>query len=106
MTSRVAYPGTAVTNDVLTAANVNNLPGGWIGYAEVTANQTGITTEVDLTGLSQAVTVNTSRRIRISLYIPRAASSVSADRILITIYEGATQLQSNTVTCDATSLGE
>jgi hypothetical protein len=39
---RTAYAPVAAT--VLTAANLAKLPGGWIGYNEVTANQTTITT--------------------------------------------------------------
>lgn len=66
MPVRTAYAGAAIAGEVLTAANVNKLPGGWLGYAEVTANQTGITTEVDLTGLTVTVTVGTSRRIRVT----------------------------------------
>lgn len=52
--------------DVITEANLEKLPGGWIGYAEVSANQASISTETDLTGLSVTVTVGDSRRIRIT----------------------------------------
>lgn len=62
-----------------------------LAYAEVTANQTGITTEVDLTGLTVTVTVPAGRRIKIttSIYINRTvADGVSVLRIK----EGGTQL--------------
>lgn len=65
MVNRTAFPGTA-TNTTHLASEDNSLPGGWIGYAEVVAAQLSITTLTDLTGLSQAVTVNTSRRIMIT----------------------------------------
>lgn len=66
MAVRTAYPGTAVAG-VLTVANVNNLPGGWIGYVSITADSnTWNTTATAITGLSVTVTVNTSRRIRIT----------------------------------------
>ena len=66
MAVRTAYVATQAAGDVLTSANFSKLPGGWIGYAEVTADQTGITTITDLTSLSVAVTVNTSRRIQVT----------------------------------------
>ena len=42
------------------------MPGGWIGYEQVTADQTGITAVVGLTGLTVVPTVNASRRIRVT----------------------------------------
>lgn len=39
---------------------------GEIGYAQTTAIQTGVTTEVDLTGLTVAVTVESGRKIRVT----------------------------------------
>jgi len=43
--------------------------GGQLGYAQVVADQTGITTVTDLTGLSVVVIVATSRRIKISGHV-------------------------------------
>lgn len=63
MAVRTAYD--AVAGTTLTAANLDKYPGGWIGYAEVTANQTGISSVTDLTSLSVTVTVGTSRRIQV-----------------------------------------
>lgn len=62
-----------------------------IGYAQVTTNQGGITTEVDLTGLSVVVTVAADRRIRITGEL-LVESSVANDFIRMDIQEGATQL--------------
>lgn len=93
MPARTAYAGAAVAGEVLTAANVNKLPGGWIGYNQVTANQLTIgLTATDLTGLSVAVTVGTSRRIRISASaaVQQRTSAALAE---LDIYEGATRLQ-------------
>ncbi len=66
MSARVALPGTSTDTTVWTEADVDSLPGGWIGYVEVTSSQTGITSITDLSGLSVAVTVNASRRIRVT----------------------------------------
>lgn len=71
MTVRTAYAGTALAGDPYTAANHARMPGGWIGYAEVTANQAiqdadsgGL--ETNLTGLTVTVTVGANRRIKIT----------------------------------------
>lgn len=80
MPVRTAYAGTAIAGDVYTAANHARMPGGWIGYNQVVADQLGITTEVTLTGLSVTVTVNANRRIRItgSATIVTATANASA----------------------------
>lgn len=63
-------------------------PQGIVGYAQVTASQTGITTEVDLTGLTTTATVGANRRVRISAQV-LFNSSVAADRIGLEIKDGA-----------------
>lgn len=74
---------------------INDLSGayplGTLGYAQIVADQGGITTEVDLTGLSAAVTVGTSRRIRISFQC-LIAHNVASDMSRVSIKEGATLL--------------
>lgn len=92
MAVRTGYVGTQVAGDVLTAANFSKLPGGWLGYVEVTADQTGITTEVDLTSLTLAVTVGTSRRIKITGSV-MAQSTIAGDAVVLQIKEGGTYLQ-------------
>lgn len=63
-----------------------------LGYAQVTSNQTGITTETDLTGLSVTVTVPSGgRRIKITAFVI-SHSDTAADRIKLRIKEGATVL--------------
>lgn len=92
MPVRTAYAGAAVSGEVLTAANVNKIPGGWIGYATNTAAQTGVgTTATDLTNLTVTVTVDTSRRIRITGYVP-IQQRTSAALSEVDIHEGATRL--------------
>jgi hypothetical protein len=78
---------TAHVKDVL-----DTIAHGVLGYAQVVASQTGITTEVDLTGLSVAVTAGTSRRIRIS-YALRTVGSAISSTVGVTIKEGGTALQ-------------
>lgn len=65
---------------------------GTLGYAEVTADQSGITTIADLTSLSVTVTVRSGRRIKISGEI-RALSSVGSDLVGLYIRESTTTLR-------------
>lgn len=72
-----------------------NMPWGILGTAFVSANQTGITSVVDLTGLTITVTVPVNRWIRISangLVFSATAGTVTTSGAVIV--EGATQLQS------------
>lgn len=89
MAVRTAYDPTA--GEVLTAANLEKLAGGWIGYAEATANQTGIGASTDLTSLSVAVTVGPSRRIRITVWTSTIMTNTNA-AIALQIKEGVTTL--------------
>lgn len=63
-----------------------------LAYAQVTANQSGITTEVDLTGLSVTVFVPDGRRIRVSGYV-QPFTSVANDTFLARIYQDGAQVQ-------------
>lgn len=78
---------------------------GTLGYAQVTANQTGITAEVDLTGLSVTVTVATSRRIKITGEC-LAQNSASGNVHALRIKEGTTQLQSRQLVSGAANSDE
>lgn len=79
-----------------------DLPLGQLGYAEVTADQTAITSVVDLTGLSAAVTAGSNRRIRI-----RAQGQFYTDgsdhRVGFFIQEGATIIQQGNFLLSITS---
>lgn len=92
MTVRTAFTGTASPGDVFTAENTDDLPGGWIGYAEVTGNQTSITTEANLTSLTVTVTTNTSRRIKISGKCEMSSTQLG-DAMTLNIKESTTVLQ-------------
>jgi hypothetical protein len=62
-----------------------------LGYAEVTASQAGIATEVDLTGLAVTVNVPAGRRIRITGYT-LFSRTVGDGTVSLRIREGATQI--------------
>ncbi len=53
--------------EAATSTNMNKMAGGWIGYATNSADQTGITTLVDVTDITVTVTVGTSRLIRVDV---------------------------------------
>ena len=58
--------------EVLTAANLNKLAEGWIGYASNSADQTGISGTSDITGATITVTAGTAR-----LYLVLATVTVT-----------------------------
>lgn len=88
---RTAYVGTENSGDVLTKANFDKLPGGWIGYAETTSSQSGISAVTDLTSLSVTVTVGSNRRIRITGQAD-VTRTVASDLIVGRIKESTTNL--------------
>lgn len=63
-----------------------------LGYAHITSVQGGITTQVDLAGLSIPTIVPTTGRVKITGYLPQVLSSVSTDRFDYGIRENTTQL--------------
>lgn len=85
----------ALTNKDMSSIT-NTMPTPILGYAEVTATQSGITTEVDLTNLAITVTVPSGgKRIRISAYLSHVFTNrtTSDSRGVIRIKEGSTILQ-------------
>lgn len=71
---------------------------GWHGYAEATADQTGVTsTETDLTSLSVTVTVLPNRRIRVSGEA-MLASTVAGDTADLYINDNGSRIQLRRVT--------
>ncbi len=79
---------------VWTGAEWNPLSAGGVlsgGFKSVTANQTGITTAVDLTGLSATVTVGTNRRIKVTGFCGWQTNT-AGDGFNLRINEGASVL--------------
>ncbi len=70
-------------------------PAGTLGYAQVTASQGSITTQVDLTGLAVTVTVGSGRRIKVTGQV-LMGSTLTTGQGQLYIMEGATQLQVST----------
>lgn len=92
MPSRTTIPGTTDPGDIWTSANVDDLPGGRSGYAPVTASQTGITAEADLTNLSVTVDVPADRLIKVSCLVHIDHVGGANFVALLSIKEGTTYL--------------
>ena len=70
-------PNTTFTaGNVLTAAQMNRLPWGVMGYASATANQT-VTTLADVTNLTVTFTANSSRIYKTTVHIPIVQQTVA-----------------------------
>lgn len=92
MPSRTTPAGNQTFGGFAPSSFANGIAGGWIGYTEKTTDTTGVVgTEVTL--VSVTVTVNASRRVRITGYVSSWISTVSGDRAQFRLLEGATQLQ-------------
>jgi hypothetical protein len=88
----MTIPGGYVAGDVLTAANMNLLPGGRMAGASTTSSQTGIGTSfTDLTTLTCTFTAVASRRYKIS-YTVGCRQITSDGLITIAILRGASVL--------------
>jgi hypothetical protein len=61
--SALTIPAGAIPN-----TKIDRVAWGELGYAQVTAAQTGITVETDLTNLTTTVTVGASRKVKITGY--------------------------------------
>ena len=83
MADREAWTPTASVGEVVNAVDIHSIPGGWLGYNQVTANQTGISSETALTGLTVTVDVGADRRIKITAH----------GRFTRTAADGVTQLR-------------
>lgn len=68
MATRASTAGGYSSGDPWGTADANSLPGGLIGYTTVTSSQSGITTAVDLTGMTLTLTPQANRIIRIDWF--------------------------------------
>ena len=64
----MTIPGGFIAGDVLGAADMNLLPAGKVGYAQVTSAQNGITADTDATSLTVTWTAVSARLYRISFF--------------------------------------
>jgi hypothetical protein len=90
--TRVTPAGNQTPGTPAPASFANGVAGGWIGYVETTTSSGLISTtsEVDIAGLAVSVTVNSSRRIRITVSCRVDFNNAAGDRWIIKIKEGST----------------
>lgn len=79
---------------ILTAAEYNKLPRGVVYYNLVTANQTGISSVVDLTNMTAATwTAVSGRAYRITVYLPEVQQLTSAGTSVFRITDSSGNLK-------------
>lgn len=104
MSTRTSFAGTVNAGTQMQTSDPNNMPGGWIGYVQITSNVTGLTHINDtLTGLTVTVTVGTSRRIMVTgscLF----NSSTGGDDSSLQIQESSTVLGHGATTMQRTAV--
>jgi hypothetical protein len=105
----VTIPGGFIAGDTLGAADMNLLPAGISagGYAQITADQTSITTVTDVTSLTVTWTAVSSRRYRISFFVGvthTAITTTGLAQILIT--DGSGTQKAKTMLDDVETTGE
>lgn len=93
MAAGPTFPAYILVKDITpTPAPGTGAPSSTLGYAEVTASQSGITAVTDLTGLSSTINVPAGRRIKITAKVA-VNGSVASNTAALQIQEGATVLQ-------------
>jgi hypothetical protein len=102
MAVRTAYD--AVAGTILTATNLDRYPGGWIGYVEITANQTGISGQVDITSLTVTVTAGTTRRLLAEGYV-RVTQQTTAAIDEVILLENGVAVNKTSLTRSASDTG-
>lgn len=91
-------PNTTFTaGNVLTAAQMNRLPWGIMGYAQATSNQTGISTVTNVTNASVTFTANSTRYYRTTFYVSDVVQQTSAGYVQLEITDGSNNRKQNSV---------
>jgi hypothetical protein len=72
MPTRTGWPGTTSAGDIVTSANIDDLPGGWLGYTTRDTNLTGITSASGETDFITTLTVTTAtdRLLKVTVHLP------------------------------------
>lgn len=89
MSTRTSIPGSkAGSTDSISVADFNAGPGGLIGKAKVTSNQSSITSLVAATGLTLTLTPNASRDIKIVAVLEMSAATASGQYQIVILKDG------------------
>lgn len=87
MATRTPFTATALGKYLKT--DHDKMPKGWLAYDTSSSTQSGVTTEIAVTGLSETFTTGDSRAIRYKAKI-RAVSDVDQDNLRVRIKRDAT----------------
>lgn len=101
MTDRTPYTSTAL--EVLTSANFEKGPKGWLGFGTATLAETGVTTETDITDSDVTVTVGADRMLMVT-GSAEAVTTNAGDNGRLRLYRGATEIGAVDVVLDTTRL--
>lgn len=99
----MATPGSFVAGTALSAAEMNLLPGGTVGYAERTTDQTTITVQVDITSLTVTWTAVAGRRYKITGKVEVTSTAADGAYVLVLTDAANTSKQRATDACLTTS---
>lgn len=93
----------ATAGDTLTAAQYNLLPRGVVAAASATANQTSISSEVDLSSLSVTWTATSSRSYRVTVRVIAQQLSSAGDAQVKLTNSSNTQVARSLITQPASA---
>lgn len=96
--------GAWIVGDDLGAADLNKLPGGWIGYAEITGDVNGFSGQADISGLTVTPTIGTTRRLKIQGYC-RILQNTTSGVGEVYIVEAGANVQRSSFTRSASDVG-
>jgi len=88
----MTIPGGFAPGDVLSATDMNLLPAGVRGYAQVTASQTGIGSITDLTSLTVTFTAVANRRYKVTGFCNVQRTAAAPAPAVLLLREGSTVL--------------
>ncbi|HEV7534696.1 MAG TPA: hypothetical protein VGP90_03625 [Acidimicrobiia bacterium] len=99
----VTVPGGAANlNSATLTDRRSDLVGPTLGYVPSTATQSGISTEVDVTGCAVTVTVLAGRRIRITGRVGTGLASAADVGVFVLVKEGAAEVGRGAVSVSST----
>ena len=100
-------PNTTFTaGNVLTAAQMNRLPWGVMGYAQAVTNQTGITAVTNITNASVTFTADSTRYYRTTLFLGYAEQQTANAYLSAFITDGSNVIKSTSTMYQTPSAGD
>jgi hypothetical protein len=90
--ARTSTIGVFNTGDIWSESVIDSLPAGWLGYVERSTDVTGVTTVAAITTMTVTVTLNASRRVRVTGRVS-GMTATNVDTVSqLNLMEGSTTL--------------